>query len=76
MKSECDDAADRRLSTFNDRKYLVFLIIFGIFALFFVLGGRSLENMDSVRFAEISREILEFNDWIFNQIWMKRGSAI
>ncbi len=44
-------------------RYLAFLVLFGLFALLFTLGGRSLENKDSVRFAEISREILEFNDW-------------
>jgi hypothetical protein len=48
----------------SNKKYLLFIVIFGLFALFFVLGQRSLENKDSVRFAEISREILEFDDWI------------
>jgi len=48
----------------GDRKYLLFLVALGIFALSFAMGTRSLENKDSVRFAEVSREILEYNDWI------------
>ena len=54
------------------RRYLYFLVILGIFALFFGLGGQSLDNKDSVRFAEISREILEHNDWIL----LRFGGAI
>ena len=50
--------------TGGDRKYLLFLVCLGIFSLFFTMGARSLENKDSVRFAEVSREILEYNDWI------------
>ena len=38
--------------------------MFGLFTLFFNLGGRSLENKDSVDHPEIAREILELNDWI------------
>ena len=56
----------------DNRRYLFFLILLGIFVLFFALGGRSLENKDSVRFAEISREILEYNDWIL----LRLGGAI
>lgn len=48
----------------SQRRYLIFLVLFALFALFFDLGSRSLESKDSVRFAEVSREILEFDDWI------------
>ena len=46
-----------------NRKYLFFLVPFALFVMFFALGGKSLENKDSVRFAEVSREILEYGDW-------------
>jgi 4-amino-4-deoxy-L-arabinose transferase-like glycosyltransferase len=64
MTHGSSNLSHKRLSISSNQKYLLFLVIFGIFALFFVLEGRSLEHKDSVRFAEISREILEFNDWI------------
>jgi len=34
----------------------------------FLLDGRSLENKNSVRFTETSREILESNDWIVQRL--------
>ena len=64
MTHGSSNLSHKRLSISPNQKYLLFLVIFGVFALFFVLEGRSLEHKDSVRFAEISREILEFNDWI------------
>jgi 4-amino-4-deoxy-L-arabinose transferase-like glycosyltransferase len=43
---------------------VVFILLFSLFSLFFNLGGRSLENQDSIRYAEIAREILETGDWV------------
>jgi 4-amino-4-deoxy-L-arabinose transferase-like glycosyltransferase len=43
---------------------VVFILLFALFSLFFNLGGRSLENQDSIRYAEIAREILETGDWV------------
>jgi 4-amino-4-deoxy-L-arabinose transferase-like glycosyltransferase len=63
MPDETTGAGAKQLADVSQRRYLVFLLLFGLFALLFTLGGRCLENKDSVRFAEISREILEFNDW-------------
>jgi hypothetical protein len=64
MKPENDIGPLKPPSTRGDRKYLLFLVCLGIFALTFAMGTRSLENKDSVRFAEVSREILEYHDWI------------
>ena len=72
MMRKYDILSDKPLVTTSNRRYLFFLIPFGLFVLFFALGGRSLENMDSVRFAEISREILEYGDWIL----LRLGGAI
>jgi 4-amino-4-deoxy-L-arabinose transferase-like glycosyltransferase len=72
MMRKYDILSDKPLVTTANRRYLFFLIPFGLFVLFFALGGRSLENMDSVRFAEISREILEYGDWIL----LRLGGAI
>ncbi len=69
---EYDNLSDKPSATAANRKYLVFLALFGLFVLFFTLGGRSLENKDSVRFAEIAREILEYDDWIL----LRKGGAI
>jgi 4-amino-4-deoxy-L-arabinose transferase-like glycosyltransferase len=41
-----------------------FIIIFALFSFFFNLGGRTLENQDNMRFAEVSREILETGDTV------------
>lgn len=72
MMRDKDNLPQKPAPGADNRKYLFFLILLGIFVLFFALGGRSLENKDSVRFAEISREILEFNDWIL----LRLGGAI
>ncbi len=51
----------------QDRKTLVlvgFILFFALFFLFFNLGGRTLENQDNMRFAEVGREILETGDWV------------
>jgi len=48
-------------------KYLFLLVFFELFASF-LLDGRSLENKNSIRFAETSRKILEFNDWIVQRL--------
>jgi len=64
MNPEYDKRFYKPLLTAADRKYLLFMVCFGVFSLCFAMGERSLENKDSVRFAEVSREILEYNDWI------------
>lgn len=47
-----------------ERCFYVMLLVFTVFALFYSLGGRSIENKDYLRYAEISREILEYDDWV------------
>lgn len=42
----------------------IFIVIFSSVVLFFNLQGRTLENHDNLRFAEIAREILENNDYV------------
>ena len=39
-------------------------MFFVLFSLFFNLGGRTLENQDNMRFAEVGREILDTGDWV------------
>ena len=39
-------------------------MLFCVFVLFFNLGGRTLENVDYLRYAEIGREIIETGDWV------------
>ncbi len=63
MFDQSDNSTNRLVSSFSTRYLLVFLILFGCFAIFFNLGGRSVEKKDYIRYAEIAREILEFNDW-------------
>jgi len=41
-----------------------FIIFCALFFFFFNLGGRTLENQDNMRFAEVSREILETGDGV------------
>lgn len=41
-----------------------FIIFFALFSFFFNLGGRTLENQDNMRFAEVSREIFETGDMV------------
>ena len=41
-----------------------FIFFFTFFFLFFNLGGRTLENQDNMRFAEVGREILGTGDWV------------
>ncbi len=43
-------------------------LFFGVFVLFYNLGGRSFENRDYLRFAEVSREILETGDWVMMRL--------
>ena len=47
-----------------DRKAFIFLILIALFAVSFNLGGRPIEAKDYVRYAEVGREILEYNDWV------------
>ncbi len=47
----------------SGRMLLVFLLLFSGFAVFYRLGAKSLENQDNLKFAEIAREIGEFQDW-------------
>jgi 4-amino-4-deoxy-L-arabinose transferase-like glycosyltransferase len=58
------EPSDRNFLSSKPKRYFLFLVVFGLFALLFNLGGRSLENKDSVNHPEIAREILELNDWI------------
>jgi len=46
----------------------IFVILFALFFLFFNLGGRSLENRDHLRFAEVAREIVETGDWVMMRL--------
>jgi 4-amino-4-deoxy-L-arabinose transferase-like glycosyltransferase len=46
------------------KKTIVYLIAVTLFAVSFNLGGRPIETKDYLRYAEVSREILEFNDWV------------
>ncbi len=45
------------------RKYFP-VLFFTVFVFLFNLDGRTLENQDNMRFAEVGREILETGDWI------------
>lgn len=45
------------------KKFLV-ILFFASFIFLFNLDGRTLENQDNMRFAEVGREILETGDWI------------
>ncbi|MEI6125859.1 MAG: glycosyltransferase family 39 protein [Pseudomonadota bacterium] len=42
---------------------IFFTLVFCSLCLFSTLGGRTLENMDYFKYAEIGREVLEFNSW-------------
>ena len=64
MSIASEKSAVRIKSPGSRKPFLVFLVLFGLFTLFFNLGGRSLENKDSVGHPEIAREILESKDWI------------
>lgn len=63
MFDQSNNASNRSSSLYSTRYFLAFLILFGGFAIFFNLGGRGVENKDYLRYPEIAREILEFNDW-------------
>ena len=41
-----------------------FILFLGLYSMFFNLGGRTLENQDNMRLAEVGREILETGDWV------------
>ena len=47
-----------------DTKAFIFLVLVALFAVLFNLGGRPIEAKDYVRYPEIGREILEYNDWV------------
>jgi 4-amino-4-deoxy-L-arabinose transferase-like glycosyltransferase len=47
-----------------DTKAFIFLILVALFAVLFNLGGRPIEAKDYVRYPEVGREILEYNDWV------------
>src|SRR5436309_12088848 len=40
-----------------------------LFTFLFLLGGRSLNEPDEGRYAEIAREMLELNDWVVPHLW-------
>ncbi len=63
MADEPVDAAER--STFSmANKALAYLVLLALFALLFNLGGRPIEFKDYLRYAEVAREILQFDDWV------------
>ena len=41
-----------------------FILLLGFFSMFFNLGGRTIENQDNIRLAEVGREVLESGDWV------------
>ena len=45
------------------------LLGLAVFSLFFLLGGRSLNEPDEGRYAEIAREMLETGDWLVPHFW-------
>ncbi len=48
----------------SPRRLLLYLIAFAIFMALFNLWGRTVENKDYLKYAEVGREILECNDWV------------
>ena len=40
-----------------------------MFSLFFLLGGRSLNEPDEGRYAEVAREMLETGNWLVPHFW-------
>src|ERR1044071_9837125 len=40
-----------------------------LFTFFFLLGGRSLNEPDEGRYAEVAREMIELNDWLVPHLW-------
>ncbi len=47
----------------------VWLLALTLFTFFFLLGGRSLNEPDEGRYAEIARVMIELNDWIMPHRW-------
>ncbi len=45
-------------------KHFLAVLLFSSFIVFFNLGGRTLENKDYLRYAEVGREIIETGDWV------------
>lgn len=45
------------------------LLAITLFTFFFLLGGRSLNETDEGRYAEIGREMLESNNWLVPHFW-------
>src|SRR6266542_3407844 len=45
------------------------LLALTLFTFFFLLGGRSLNEPDEGRYAEIAREMIELNDWLVPHLW-------
>ena len=64
MSDSIATSTDSPQSNAFNKRALLFLIFFGLFSLFFNIGGRSLENKDYLKYAEVAREILEFDDWV------------
>jgi len=48
----------------RERNVLLYLLLLSSFACFFNLWGRTIENKDYLRYAEVGREILARNDWL------------
>jgi len=62
MADKLSDAADSSAPT--AKKAVVYLVLVSLFALLFNLGGRPIESKDYLRYAEVAREILQFDDWV------------
>src|SRR2546429_2291786 len=45
------------------------LVALTLFTFLFLLGGRSLNEPDEGRYAEIAREMIELNDWLAPHLW-------
>jgi 4-amino-4-deoxy-L-arabinose transferase-like glycosyltransferase len=64
MSDKSADANNLPPAGSTGKQAFVYLILVALFALFFNLGGRPIEAKDYLRYAEIAREILEFDDWV------------
>ena len=62
MADKLSDTADRSAPT--AKKTLAYLVLVSLFTLLFNLGGRPIESKDYLRYAEVAREILQFDDWV------------
>jgi len=64
MSANSVDTPDLPAGNSAGKKALIYLIAIALFAVLFNLGGRPIETKDYLRYAEVGREILEFDDWV------------